>query len=42
MVSALSFIYDDPGLNPGEAYNMKRSKINKKTPGLAHLKTILL
>ena len=42
MVSVLAFYSDDPSSNPAEVYNfsvkllLKRTKINKKRPGLAH------
>ena len=42
VVSALAFYSDDPSSNPTEVYNfsvkllLKRTKINKKMPGLAH------
>ena len=48
MVSVLAFYSDDPSSNPAEVYNfsvkllLKRTKINKKRPGLAHLKKIKL
>ena len=44
MVSVLAFYSDGPSSNPAEAYSfslilcLKRMKINKKRPGLAHLK----
>ena len=40
-VSVLAFYSDDPSSNPAEVYNfsvkflLKRTKINKKRPGLA-------
>ena len=46
VLSVLAFYSDDPSSNPTEVYNfsvkllMKRTKINKKRPGLAHLKKI--
>ena len=42
MVSVLAFYSDDPSSIPAEVYNfsvkllLKRTKINKKRPGLAH------
>ena len=42
VVSMLAFYSDDPSSNPAEVYNfsvkllLKRTKINKKRPGLAH------
>ena len=42
MVSVVAFNSDDSSLNPSEAYNfsvilsLKRTKINKKRPGLSH------
>ena len=42
VVSVLAFYSDDPSSNPAEVYNfsvkllLKRTKINKKRPGLAH------
>ena len=42
MVSVLAFYSDNPSSNPAEVYNfsvkllLKRTKINKKRPGLAH------
>ena len=45
MVSVLSFYSKDPSSNPAEGNNfsvklyLKRVKINKKRPVLAHLKT---
>ena len=44
VVSAFAFYSDDPSSIPAEVYNfsvnllLKRTKINKKRPGLAHLK----
>ena len=44
MVSVLPFYSDDPSSNPAEVFNfsvkllLKRTKINKKRPELAHLK----
>ena len=44
VVSVLAFYSDDPSSNPAEVFNfsvkllLKRTKINKKRPGLAHLK----
>ena len=44
VVSMPAFYSDDPSSNPAEVYNfsvklfLKRTKINKKRPGLAHLK----
>ena len=44
VVSVLAFYSDDPSSNPAEVYNfsvkllLKRTKINKKRPGLAHFK----
>ena len=44
VVSVLAFYSDDPSSNPAEVYNfsvkllLKSTKINKKRPGLAHLK----
>ena len=44
VVSVLAFYSDDPSSNPAEVYNfsvkllLKRTKIYKKRPGLAHLK----
>ena len=44
MVSVLAFYSDDPSSNPAEVYNfsvkllLKRTKINKKRPGLVHFK----
>ena len=46
VVSVLAFYSDDPSSIPAEVYNfsvkllLKRTKINKKRPGLAHLKKI--
>ena len=43
VVSVLTFYSDDPSSNPAEAYSLsvklclKRMKINKNMPGLAHL-----
>ena len=43
VVSMLAFYSDDPSSNPTDVYNfsvkllLKRTKINKKTPGLAYL-----
>ena len=48
MVSVLAFYSDDPSSNPAEVYNfsvkllLKRTKINKKRPGLAHFKKKVL
>ena len=42
VVSVLAFYSDNPSSNPAEVYNfsvkllLKRMKINKKRPGLAH------
>ena len=42
VVSVLAFYSDNPSSNPAEVYNfsvkllLKRTKINKKRPGLAH------
>ena len=42
VVSVLAFYSDDPSSNPAEVYNfsvkllLKRTKINKKRPGLTH------
>ena len=42
VVSVLAFYSDDPSSNPAEVYNfsvillLKRTKINKKRPGLAN------
>ena len=44
MVSMHAFYSDNPSLNPAEVYRfnsvncLKRKKINKKKPGMAHLK----
>ena len=44
MVSVLDFNSDDPSLNPADDNNfsvklyLKRMKLNKKRPGMAHLK----
>ena len=44
MVSKLAFYSVDPSSNPADVYSfnsvnyLKRTKINKKRPGLAHLK----
>ena len=47
VVSMLAFYFENPSLNPAEAYSLyckilcfKRTKINKKRPVLAHLKNI--
>ena len=48
VVSVLAFYSDDPSSIPAEVYNfsvkllLKRMKINKKRPGLAHLKKLML
>ena len=49
MVSALACYSDDPSSNPADTYSfflynlcLKRKKINKKKPGLAHLKKMFL
>ena len=43
VVSLLTFCSDYPSSNPAEAYSLKRTKINKKRPGLAHfLKNIVM
>ena len=48
MVSVLAFYSDNPSSNPAEVYNfsvkllLKRTKINKKRPGLAHFKKKVL
>ena len=42
VVSVLTFNSDDPSSNPAEVYSfysvycLKRTKINKKRPGMAH------
>ena len=47
VVSVLSFYSDDLSLNPAEDNNfsqkmfLKRKKMNKKRPGLAHLKSVV-
>ena len=46
VVNILAFYSDDPSSNPAEVYNfsvklLKRTKINKKKPGLAHLKKVM-
>ena len=44
MVSVLALYSDDQSSNPAEAYSLfvklclKRTKINKKRPGLGHMK----
>ena len=42
MVSVLAFYSNDPSSNPTEVYNfsvqLKRTKVNKNMPGLAHFK----
>ena len=46
VVSVLAFYSDDPSLIPAEFYNfsvkllLKRTKINKKRSGMAHLKKV--
>ena len=47
MVRVLTFYTGDPSSNPAEAYRfklyklcLKRMKINKKRPGLAHFKIV--
>ena len=48
VVSVLAFYSDNPSSNPAEVYNfsvklfLKRTKINKKRPGLAHFLTIYI
>ena len=46
MVSVIAFYSDDPSSIPAKVYNfsvklLKRMKINKKRPGLAHKKPLV-